>query len=67
MENNTNSYIKTDVNVFINEKHIRWVKKMNDYLEICNKSTGCRLGLDTHKVSKLISPDSYNKLDKLLN
>ncbi len=32
MENNKNNtfYIKTDDNAIINEKYIRWVKKMND-------------------------------------
>lgn len=62
MENNV-SYIKTDDNKVINEKYIRWVKKMNDCLEVCTKSNGCMVGRDTHKICKLYNPISYNKLN----
>ena len=61
-----NSYIKTDDNKVINEKCIRWVKKMNDCLEVCTKSNGCSAeNGNTHKICKLNSLDSYNKLNKL--
>ena len=62
-----NSYLKTDDNKLINEKCITWVKKMNECLEVCTKSTGCvgnKWG-DTHKICKLTSPDSYQKLNDL--
>jgi len=73
MENNTtinaNEYIKTDDNKVINEKHIRWVKKMNDCLEVCTKSDGCVTGTGTgkttHRICKLYTPDSYKKLNSL--
>jgi hypothetical protein len=39
MENNNISYIKTDDNKIINEKYIKWVKKMNDCFELCIKPT----------------------------
>jgi hypothetical protein len=64
MENN--NYLKADDNKIINEKSIKWVKKMSDCLEVCTKSTGCnsvKYG-DTHKICKLYNPDSYNKLNK---
>ena len=35
------TYIKTDDNKIINEKCIRWVKKMGDCLEVCTKMDGC--------------------------
>ena len=63
---NTNvvSYLKTDDNKIINEIHIRWVKKMNNCLEVCTKSTGCStLNGDTHRICKLNTPDSYDKLN----
>ena len=63
---NTNSYIKSDNNVLINEKAIKWVKKMHECLEVCTKSTGC-LGIngnDIHRICKLNSPESYKKLNK---
>jgi hypothetical protein len=50
------SYLKTDNNKIINETHIRWVKKMT-------KSTGCSINGDTHRICKLNSPDSYDKLN----
>ena len=63
-----NSYIKTDDNVIINEKCIKWVKKMDDCLNVCTKSTGCNeLNLkfnDTHKICKINNPKSYDKLNK---
>ena len=68
MENNDNSYIKTDDNKVINEKYIRWVKKMSVCLEVCTKSTGCNNKfVDTHRICKLNNPDSYYKLNKFFN
>lgn len=66
-----NSYLKTDDNKIINESYIRWVKKMDDCLRVCTKSTGCDIketkkdtGKDTHKICKINNLDSYNKLNK---
>jgi len=40
-------------------------KKMNDCLEVCTKSTGCDINTGgTHKICKLNSLESYNKLNK---
>jgi hypothetical protein len=65
MENYNISYLKTDNNRIINEKHIRWVKKMNECLEVCTKSFGCSINDgSTHKICKINNPDSYNKLNK---
>jgi hypothetical protein len=67
MENNRVTYIKTDDNKVINERCIRWVKKMNDCLEVCVKSNGCGGGdyQDVHTICKSNSPSSYNKLNNL--
>jgi len=62
MEKDT--YLKTDDNKILNVKHIRWVKKMDDCLEICTKSDGCVAGKSTHRICKLNNVDSYNKLNK---
>ena len=65
MENKHPIYIKTDDNKIINEQHIRWVKKLNDCLEVCVKTNGCSIRSgDTHKICKFNNPDSYNKLNK---
>ena len=67
MDNNSNNnfYLKTDDSNIINERRIRWVKKMGDCLEVCIKSTGCSIkSNDTHKICKLNNLDSYNKLNK---
>jgi len=63
---NTNSYIKSDNNILINEKAIKWVKKMHECLEVCTKSSGCSAikGNDTHRICKVNSPESYEKLNK---
>jgi hypothetical protein len=59
------NFIKTDDNKIINEKCIRWVKKMDECLEVCIKSDGCRDGVNTHKICKLNNPNSYEKLNRL--
>ena len=65
MDNNRNVYIKTDNNMVVNRECIRWVKKMNECLEICTKHNGCTLKNDTHRVCKSNSPDGYDKLNML--
>jgi len=56
------SYIKTDDSMIVNEASIRWVQKMDECLEICTKSDGCKAGVNTHRVCKLYNPNSYSKL-----
>jgi hypothetical protein len=63
MENKKRTYIKTDENKVINEKYIRWIKKMGDCLEVCTKSDGCVVKKDTHTICKIYNLDSYNKLN----
>ena len=58
-----NSYIKTDDNRIINEKCIRWVKKMSECLAVCTLSTGCNRS-NTLKICKINNLDSYNKHNK---
>ena len=60
---NTVSFIKTDDNFIINQAAIRWVKKMNECLEVCTKQDGCFLEKETIKICKANSLDSYNKLN----
>ena len=67
MENNTTIYLKTDNNKVINEKSIIWIQKMNDCLEVCTKSDGCVPKKTTHRICKLYTPDSYNKLNRLFD
>jgi hypothetical protein len=67
MKNNQVSYIKADDNKIINEKCIKWVKKISECLEVCVKSDGCRGGIDTHKICKLNNSESYEKLNKFFN
>jgi len=67
MENNNVkadvSYIKVDDNKIINETAIRWVKKMDECLYICAKSTGCSQE-QTHKLCKINNMESYDKMNK---
>lgn len=63
MEQTHSSFLKTDDNRIINEKYIRWVKKMSDCLEVCTKSNGCA-SESTHRICKTNNPFSYNKLNK---
>ena len=67
MENNKTIYLKTDDGKVINEKYIKWIKKMSECLEICIKSDGCSGQVDTHKICKINSFNSYNILNKHFN
>jgi len=58
------SFIKGDNNVIINQAAIRWVKKMNECLEVCCKQDGCLLEKETMRICKINSPQSYDKLNK---
>ena len=64
MEDNKGSYIKADDNKMINEAAIKWVKKMDECLYICTKSTGCSQE-QTHKLCKINNMNSYDTLNKL--
>jgi hypothetical protein len=59
-----NQYLKSDDNKIINEKAIKWVKKMSDCLEVCTKLSGCSIIGDTHRICKANNPESYDKLNK---
>ena len=64
MENNYISYLKTDDNRIINENCIRWVRKMDNCLEVCMRSDGCIFSRTHHEICKFKSFESYNKLNK---
>jgi hypothetical protein len=66
MENNKTTYIKTDERKFINEKSIIWVKKMSDCLEVCVRRSGCSF-MDSYKICKSNNPDSYDKVNNLID
>jgi len=62
-----NTFIKADENKLINEKCIKWVKKIDECLEVCTKADGCYVESykkNTHRICKLHNPESYNKLNK---
>ena len=61
---NPAEYTKVDNNKVINLNHIRWVKKMDECLQICTKSNGCGEN-DTSKLCKLNNPTSYDKINRL--
>lgn len=64
MENNNNPlFIKADNNIIINMKCIRWVKKMDECLQICSKTDGCGIE-NTHKVCKINNGESYRRLNR---
>lgn len=60
-------YIRTDNNKIINERCIRWVKKIDDCLEICTKNTGCSAPSTTHTLCKINNYDSYTELNAHFN
>ena len=63
MDDNKNNYIRVDDNKVINEKCIKWIKKIDECLSVCTKSDGCYTK-HTHTICKINNLDSYNKLNK---
>jgi hypothetical protein len=59
-------YISTDDNKYLNTKYIRWVKQMNECMEVCSMSNGCVSGISTHTVCKKYSSDSYETLKQII-
>jgi hypothetical protein len=59
-----NIFIRVDDNKVVSEKSIRWIKKMDDCLALCTKSSGCYNIRDTHTLCKINNMDSYNRLNK---
>ena len=64
METNLKSFIKVDDDKILNINSIRWVKKMDECLQICSKSNGCGGTGDTHKVCKINNEKSYHRLNR---
>ena len=59
------SYIKMDNNVVINEKCIRWIKKIDECLEVCTNPTRCsKIGGDIQSICKQTDAESYEKLNR---
>ena len=57
-------FLKTDDNKIINERCIRWVKKISDCLEVCTRSNGCAANYNTHRICKTYNAESYDRLNK---
>jgi hypothetical protein len=66
MDNKETQYIQTDNNTFINKTHIKWVKQMNECMDMCVKNDGCREVYDTHRICKLANPVNYQKLSNII-
>jgi len=65
MEENCDTYLKTDDSKVINMKCITWVKKMDECLAVCTKTVGCSVeDGSTHKICKINNSESYKKLNK---
>ena len=61
----TDIWYKTDDNTIINKNHIRWIKKINDCLEVCTKSIGCDINQgNTHRICKQNNIESYTRLNQ---
>ena len=61
----TTTYIKADNNIVVNEKYIRWIKKIDECMNICSRMNGCDVTDGSLRVCKLYNPTSYNKLNTL--
>lgn len=62
MNNTFPEYIHIEDNVVLNTKYIRWLKKIDECIHICSRSSGCYLSVQTHKVCKYSNPEMYKQL-----
>ena len=59
-----NTYILADGDRLINEKAIRWVKRMDQCLKVCTRTDGCSaLDETSHTICKINNPDSFERLN----
>jgi hypothetical protein len=58
-----NRYIKVNENHVINEKYIKWLKKYDECVMVCNKPEGC-YEPQTYTVCKNNNPTSYERLNR---
>ena len=61
---NTPTFLKTNDNKIINQKHIHWVQKIGYCLHVCTRSIGCNINNGTtHQICKLNNPHSFHTLN----
>ncbi len=58
-----NIYIKVNENQVINNKYIKWLKKCDECILVCNRPEGCYLS-QTYTICKDQNPTSYERLNK---
>jgi hypothetical protein len=66
------SFIKMDNNIAVNKMYIRWIRKVNDCIEVCSKQTGCDMtkqniinSTDTLKICRVNNPENFDKLNQI--
>ena len=65
IDNKPLTFLKTDDNKVLNERHIRWIQKIGECMEVCTRSDGCNVNSNsTNRVCKEYNPTSYEKLNK---
>lgn len=64
----SNLYVKTDNNLLLSSAHIKWVKQMDECMEICADMHYCTAKgpfKNTYSVCKVLNPKSYKNLKDL--
>ena len=65
IDNKQHTFLKAHGNKVLNERHIRWIQKIGECMEVCTRSDGCNVNLNsTTRVCKEYNPASYEKLNK---
>jgi len=53
------NFLSIDDNILINERCVRWVKKMDECIYVCDKLYGCNDVNGTYKICKETNPRNY--------
>ena len=53
------NFLSIDDSILINERCVRWVKKMDECMYVCDKLYGCKDIYETYKICKETNPMNY--------
>lgn len=61
------NFLSIDDNILINERCVRWVKKMDECMYVCDKLYGCNDVNGTYKICKDTHPRNYEVWERKYN
>jgi hypothetical protein len=60
-------FLMIDDDIMINERFVRWVKKVDECMLVCDKLYGCNSVGGTYKICKATHPKNYDVWERKYN